>query len=200
MKRKQFCRGQSADGDALHPGRKAWPLTTEVQSDAPHVFGPISDLTTVAFNLLILPVVWRFHRRLARTAGTRTLWWVLAAMSIAGAIGSTLLVLRVLDFAIATSLSIGAIVVQAVWYILANRLLLKLDGYSRGLGRYGIATGASLLVGMAIIAIGLLLPTAAQAPFWIIGVALGLFGWVSAPVWFFCAGLRLRRGVLRSAE
>lgn len=163
----------------------------EVNSNAPHVFGPISDLTTSAFNLLLLPVVWRFSQLLK----TRVLWWIVVVASVAGAIASALLVMKVLDFAVATSASMAAIVAQAVWFLFANRAFLKIEGFPTGLGRYGLATGIALLSGMAVIAIGLLLPSTAQAPFWIVGVALGLFGWVSMPIWYLLAGARLRRGL-----
>ncbi|MCY7299759.1 MAG: hypothetical protein LH616_11175, partial [Ilumatobacteraceae bacterium] len=72
----------------------------------------------------------------------------------------------------------------------------RLRVYLMGLGRYGIVIGASLVIGVAIITIGLSLPPGAQPPFWIVGGVLGPFGCLSAPVWCLLAGLRLRTGLI----
>lgn len=149
----------------------------------PSMFGPISELTAAEFNLLILPVLWRFA--------------LLA--SVVGTLGSTLLVFDAIDFAVASALSIVAIVVQALWLVLANRLLRRIDGYPRGLGAFAIAAGVALLGGLAIIAIGLLLQPGAETPFWTLGVAVGLLGWVSLPIWFLLAGVSLRGGLVPGA-
>lgn len=158
-------------------------------------FGQISHLTAAEFNLLILPVLWRFALLLESP-----LWWpVVLLASLAGTLGSTLLLFDAIDFAVAAALSIFAIVVQALWLILANRLLRRIDGYPRELGALAIAAGAALLGGMAIIAIGFLLQPGVENPFWTLGVAVGLLGWVSMPIWFLLAGVSLRGGVVPGA-
>ncbi|TFB52841.1 hypothetical protein [Cryobacterium tagatosivorans] len=117
-----------------------------------------------------------------------------AARERRSALGSTLLVFDAIDFAIATALSVIAIVVQAFWLVLANRLLCRVDGYPRGLGAFAIVGGVALLAGMALVGIGLVLQPGVETPLWFLGVAVGLFGWVSMPVWFLLVAVSLRGG------
>jgi len=161
-----------------------------VKPDSPATAAGLTD-RRVAF----LPVSWRFALLLESP-----LWWraVLLA-SVVGTLGSTLLVFDAIDFAVASALSIVAIVVQALWLVLANRLLRRIDGYPHGLGTFAIAAGAALLGGLAIIAIGLLLQPGTETPFWTLGVAVGLLGWVSLPIWFLLAGVSLRGGLVPGA-
>lgn len=159
------------------------------------LFGPISELTAAEFNLLVLPVFWRFALLLESA-----LWWrVVLLASVAGALGSALLVFDAIDFAVATAVSILAVVGQAFWLILANRLLRRIDGYPRGLGTFAIVSGAALLAGVAIIALGLVLQPGVVTGFWTLGVAVGLLGWVSMPIWFLLAGVSLRGGLVPGA-
>lgn len=167
------------------------------ESDAagPRVFRQISELTAAEFNLLILPVLWRFARLLESP-----LWWrVVLLACLTGMLASTLLLFDAIDFASAAALSIVALTVQALWLILAHRLLGRIDGYPRGLGTFAIAAGAALLGGLTIIAIGLFLQPGTESPFWTLGVALGLLGWVSLPIWFLLAGVSLRTGLVPEA-
>ena len=71
--------------------------------------------------------------------------------------------------------------------------------YPRGLGTFAIAAGAALLGGLTTIAIGLFLQPGTESPFWTLGVALGVLGWVSLPIWFLLAGVSLRTGLVPEA-
>ena len=122
----------------------------EVPKNGPFIFGTINDATGGVFNLVIIPVVVQVHRRLRRTPGSETAKWVVIIASGAGAASSFLLVFKRLDFTVSTGISVGAMTVQAAWFLLANRALLKAGGYPRDLARLGQFIGGALLAALPV--------------------------------------------------
>ena len=165
----------------------------EVPKNGPFIFGTINDATGGVFNLVAIPVVVQVHRRLRRTPGSETAKWVVIIASGAGAASSFLLVFKKLDFTVSTGISVGAMTVQAAWFLLANRALLKTGGYPRDLARLGQFIGGALLAALPVAGVAVV----GRAPKWFrwgiggAGIAVGAAAWAAWPYWYFLAGRHL---------
>jgi hypothetical protein len=165
----------------------------EVPKNGPYVFGTINDATGGVFQLVIIPVIVQVHRRLRRTPGSEAAKWLVIAACGAGSASSFLLVAKKLDFNVSTGISVGAMVVQAGWFLLAHRALLKSGGYPRDLAKLGQFIGGALVVALPLAALTALEP----APAWIrrgiggAGIAVGATAWVAWPYWYFLAARHL---------
>ncbi|MEJ1180558.1 MULTISPECIES: hypothetical protein [unclassified Pseudarthrobacter] len=165
----------------------------EVPKNGPFIFGTINDATGGVFNLVIIPVVVQVHRRLRRTPGSETAKWVVIIASGAGAASSFLLVFKKLDFTVSTGISVGAMTVQAAWFLLANRALLKTGGYPRDLARLGQFIGGALLAALPVAGVTVV----GRAPKWFrwgiggAGIAVGAAAWAAWPYWYFLAARHL---------
>jgi hypothetical protein len=161
---------------------------TEITTDGPFIWGPIGDVATVIYNLLILPVLWRISILVSKV-----IWWIIFAFTIVVVVCTALMILGSMPFGIATGFLLVGILAQAVWFVLINRLLLKRENYPVRFGWFGLSAGAAVLIGFAIFEWGLILPQFIQ-PLSIVGVTVGVIGWLSMPIWFLLAGGKLRRG------
>ncbi len=165
----------------------------EVPKKGPYIFGTINDATGGVFNLVIIPVVVQVHRRLRSTPGSDAAMWLVVAASVAGSASSFLLVFRKLDFPVSTGISVGAMVIQAAWFLLANGSLQKTVGYPRDLARLGHFIGGALVAALPVAG----LAAVEQAPAWIrwgiggAGIVLGAAAWVAWPYSYFLAGRHL---------
>lgn len=165
----------------------------EVPKDGPYIFGTINDATGGVFNLVIIPVVVQVHRRLHRTPGSDAALWLVVAASGAGAASSFLLVFKKLDFTVSTGISVGAMMVQAAWFLLANRSLKETAGYPRDLAKLGQFIGGAVLAALPVAGLAAI----EQAPTWIrwgvggIGIAVGASAWLAWPYWYFRAARHL---------
>ena len=165
----------------------------EVPKNGPYVFGTINDATGAVFNVVIIPVILQVHRRLRRTRGSEAGKWLVVTACAAGSASSFLLVFKQLDFNTSTAISIGALVVQAAWFLQAHRALLKAGGYPRGLAKLGKFIGGALVVALPLAGLAVV----EQAPLWIrwgvggAGVALGAAAWIGMSYWCFLAGRHL---------
>jgi hypothetical protein len=173
----------------------------EVPKNGPYVFGTINDATGGVFNLVVIPVIVQVHRHLRRTSGSEAAKWLVVAASGAGSASSFLLVAKKLDFKVSTGITVGAMVVQAGWFLLAHRSLLKSGGYPRGLARLGQSIGGALVVALPVAA----LAAVEQAPAWIrwgiggAGIAVGATAWVAWPYWYFLAARHLSHATAEDA-
>ncbi|MBT2533880.1 hypothetical protein J7E83_17470 [Arthrobacter sp. ISL-48] len=165
----------------------------EVPRNGPYIFGTINDATGGVFSVVIIPVIVQVHRRLPRTPGSEAGKWLVVTACASGSASSFLLVFKQLDFKTSTAISVGAMIVQAAWFLLAHRALSKASGYPRGLAKLGKTIGGALVVALPLVG----LAVAEQAPAWIrwgvggAGVALGAAAWVAWPYWYFLAGRHL---------
>ncbi|WP_426998150.1 hypothetical protein [Pseudarthrobacter sp. N5] len=165
----------------------------EVPKNGPYVFGTINDATGGLFNLIVIPVIIQVHRRLNRTPLSQAGQWVVVAACAAGSASSFLLVFKQLDFGTSTGISVGAIIIQGVWFLLVHRRLLKTGGYPQGLARLGRFIGGAMLVALPLAGVTVV----EQSPGWLrrgvggAGVALGAAAWLAWPYWYFLAGRHL---------
>jgi hypothetical protein len=82
------------------------------------------------------------------------------------------------------------------WASIANHRLLRRGAYPRLLGRIGRAAGLAVLVGAAVVGLGLVawsVPVLRYALLAVGGI-VGLIGYLAWPVWFALAGRRLTPG------
>jgi hypothetical protein len=83
--------------------------------------------------------------------------------------------------------------VQAGWFLLAHRSLLKSGGYPRDLARLGQAIGGAVVAGLPAAA----LAAGKKAPTWIrwgvggAGIVVGSAAWVAWPFWYLLAARHL---------
>src|SRR4029453_4245556 len=142
----------------------------EVPKGGPFVFGAINDATGAVFNVLVIPVILQVHKRLPKAPWTEPLKWVTVAACAAGATSSALLVLKVLDFEPSTAVSVAAIVIQGVWFLMANNKLLHVEDYPKVLAKLGRFIGGALLIGLPVAGLGFLLP----GPEWLRYAVMGV--------------------------
>lgn len=164
---------------------------SEITTDGPFLWGPIGDVTTVLYNLLILPVLWRLS-----VPVSRVLWWIVLVFSLTAAVCGTLFIFSIMTFGMSTAFTIVALIVQAVWLVLVNRLWLRKDEFPQRFGRFGQLAGAAVLIGFAVFEWGLVLPQFRDV-FSVVGLTIGGLGWVCMPIWLLLAGGHVRRGLPR---
>ncbi|QGF22862.1 hypothetical protein [Raineyella fluvialis] len=120
-----------------------------------------------------------------------TIGRVLVAMaSVAGALGSFLLVTHVIGFVPGTALAMAGLVAQAIWLALVPRRIARAGLITRRMGRVATWLGWAFLGGLAIVLAGFAdpVPTLRWALF-IAGGVVGLLGWVGAPIWYLLLGV-----------
>lgn len=177
-------------------------FAVEVPRGGPYVFGAINDATGAVFNVLVIPVILQVHRRVPPAKWTESLKWITVSACAAGAVSSTLLVLRVLDFNSSTAVSIAAITLQGAWFLLAHKRLGKVQSYPRSLSRTGRWIGGAMLLGLPVAAGGYAVP----GPEWLrmalmgVGTAAAAAAWAAWPFWYFGAGRYLGHALRRGAS
>lgn len=165
----------------------------EVPKQGPYIFGTINDVTGGIFHLISIPVIVQVHRRLRRTPGSDAAIWLVIAASAAGSTSSFLLVFKKLDFTASTGISIGAMAVQAGWFLVAHRALVKSGEYPRDLAKLGQAIGGAVVAALPVAG----LAAVEKAPAWIrwgvggAGIAAGAAAWVAWPYWYLRAARHL---------
>ncbi|MET4618764.1 hypothetical protein ABIE18_000187 [Arthrobacter sp. 2762] len=162
----------------------------EVPKGGPFVFGAINDATGAVFNVLVIPVILQVHKRLPQAPWTEPLKWVTVAACAAGATSSALLVLKIMGFESSTAISVAAIVIQGLWFLVAHNKLLHVEDYPKGLAKLGRFIGGALLIGLPVAGLGFLIP----GPEWLrwavmgVGFVAGASSWAAWPYWYFKAG------------
>lgn len=162
----------------------------EIRSDGLHVFGPLSDIGTVAWDLLLVPLILGLSRSVLIAPVERLATTVVAALSIIGSISSALLVADVLPFGISTSVSIVTILAQSYWLYLFSRRLRSVEGWSPATVRLGLLIPVGQIIGASVFAGSLLFGwmSTPQLVIMIIGLVPGLVSWAAWPVWFTLLG------------
>jgi hypothetical protein len=154
-----------------------------------HVFGPLSDVLSVTWNVLLIALVVAF-----RPAGVP--WALLVGTVVAcaaGALASMLLVVGVLPFAASTSVSVAALVVQSMWLLVLGRRLREIPGWV-GVARLGRYIGKGVLVGLPVFAASLLFSwgSGPQVVIMVVAIIPGFAAWVGWPFWALAVGRHAR--------
>ncbi len=168
--------------------------SVDLRTGSQHGFGPLSDIGTVAWNGLLLPVLVGFRPVLAQGRLTNLLVLATALTAVVSALASAGLVAEVLAFEVATPLSVLAVLTQSAWlYVLSRRL--QGTSWPLGLVRLGTWGPVAQGFGAAAFAVSLLFgwETTPQLAIMAIGIAPGLLSWLSWPVWFLAAAAALTR-------
>jgi hypothetical protein len=128
-------------------------FSLESTSTAPHVFGPISDLTTSVFDLLFLPVIVFFIHSAARSRGAVVFGWVTVGATATGAINSAMLVFDLVPDAVSLGITLGVIAIQAVWFVWLGIAARGTGILPRRLGTFALVFGIVMLVALVAVAI-----------------------------------------------
>ncbi len=158
---------------------------TELDKPEPRVFGPMSDIATVVWCSLFVVFAVALGRPYLTSRPARLLLWLTVGISAAGAFSSLLLVVRVLPFGVATSISILGVLIQAGWLYAACQAIERRNALPRRLTSYGKLMGAGVGAGVVLFAVSipfgwLSMP---QLVIMVLGLIPGLFGWLSWPIW-----------------
>ena len=166
----------------------------ELRTGGRHLFGPLSDVGTVGWDLLLVVVVGGLRPVLGPGPRAGVLVLVTVVVSVAGAVASALLTVGALGFEVASATAVVAILVQSLWL---HRLSRGLRGttWSAGVVRLGRWAPVAQAVGAAVVLLSLALPwgSAPQVAVLVAGVALGLPAWAAWPVWFVLAAREVGR-------
>ena len=135
----------------------------EMDSVGAHVFGPLSDLGTPVWNLLLVPLLLTFYPLLKVTLFGRALTAITIVLAVAGAGSSALLVTKTLTFAISTPITVLGVLVQGLWLFTLTMRLRAVPGWPRWVLRLGLFIPVAQAIGAAFV-----------------GISLG-FGWGSVP-------------------
>lgn len=164
----------------------------ELTEPPPHVFGPLSDITGAAWNLLLVPLVIGIGSGVLPVAACQRILVVTAAASGVAAVGSALLVVRVLPFEMSTAISVAALMVQAGWLVAVGAGLRRSPGWQL-LGRGGRAIGIGTWAGAILFAASLPFGwgSPAQVVVMVAGLVPGLLAWMLWPAWVFLLARRL---------
>lgn len=166
----------------------------DLRTGAEHGFGPLSDIGTVAWNVLLLPLLVGFRAVLGPQRPADLLGAATALVCVAGAGASALLVAEVAPFEVATAVAVLAVLVQSLWlHVLSRRL--RGTGWPVWLLRLGFWGPVAQGFGALAFAVSLLVDwgSTPQLVIMAVGVAPGLLSWLGWPVWFLGAAAALSR-------
>jgi hypothetical protein len=165
----------------------------EVPTNGPFYFGTTNDFLSGVQNLLLALLIFYVSRGAATSAASRAFVQVAAWGTVASAISSFLLVLRLLSFDISTAVSTVVIILQAAWMLWLNTRLRAATDFPHGVSRFGQVIGGGLLLGIVLVGVAMLLPALStpQVILFGAGVIVGGGLWVAWPVWYFLLGRHL---------
>jgi hypothetical protein len=162
----------------------------EIDSVGGHVFGPLSDLGTPVWNLLLIPLLLTFYPLLKVTRLGRALTAVTVVLAVAGAASSALLVTKTLTFAISTPVTVLGVLVQGLWLFALTRRLKAVPGWPRRVVRLGllIPAGQAIAAALVGISLGFGWGSVPQIAVMAIGLVAGVPAWAAWPVWVLLVG------------
>jgi hypothetical protein len=167
----------------------------EMDSVGAHVFGPLSDLGTPVWNLLLVPLLLTFYPLLKVTLFGRALTAITIVLAVAGAGSSALLVTKTLTFAISTPITILGVLVQGLWLFTLTMRLRAVPAWPRWILRLGLFIPVAQAIGAAFVGISLGFGwgSVPQVAIMAIGLVAGVPAWAAWPVWFLLIGRFLAR-------
>jgi hypothetical protein len=162
----------------------------EMDSVGAHVFGPLSDLGTPVWNLLLVPLLLTFYPLLKVTLFGRALTAITVVLAVAGAGSSALLVTKTLTFAISTPITVLGVLVQGLWLFTLTMRLRAVPGWPRWVLRLGLFIPVAQAIGAAFVGISLGFGwgSVPQVAIMAIGLVAGVPAWAAWPVWFLLSG------------
>lgn len=165
----------------------------ELPAGATHVFGPVSDLTTSLWNILVVPLVVASAPVLSRRSG-RVLVLVTAVLSVGGAAMSMLLVTDTVNFGVATPVSVLAVLAQGAWAY-GICLVWRRMGGPTGVTTLGRLVGVGVGVGALLVGVSFAFSWMSLPQLVVMGLGLvpGVLAWASWPIWFCLVGRAAQR-------
>jgi hypothetical protein len=131
----------------------------------------------------MFPAGWYLGRGLPARRWVRSAQWAGVAAMLALAVSGMALVLGLASFEASTTASIAAWTVLCGWLVVVNR---DKDVVRRRTARLGRRSGAAMLAGELIAAVGLALPAMSPPQVVVLGAAAvpGVLGFLGIPLWW----------------
>jgi hypothetical protein len=155
-------------------------------------FGPLSDVIAVVEGIAIVPLVWALSRKFLISRGGRVLAVTMIALSLIAAIGTALMIVEVLSFAVSTGISVAAYLLQIAWlFVVVSHWRSTRAG--TGLVRLSLFICWASVFGVVLLATSLAFGwgTATQGSIMIVGLVPAVAAYASWAVWFTLVALQL---------
>jgi hypothetical protein len=168
----------------------------EVPLNGPYLFGRTYDVLFAVSSVLSVFLIAHLGGKVKGSAGLRAVGLLVSVVLLAAAVSLVLLAVRSLNVWVAVPIAIGAVFLHGGWMFWANRRLGAEGYFPRLLSAWGWLTGAGLMIGLVIGAVGIVaLPPLTIPQLLVLGLGIFLAGgiWVAWPVWYLMLGARLRK-------
>ena len=162
-----------------------------------HVFGPLSDIGTVGWDLLFVPLAWGLGRSLFAAGAGRAVTIGVVMVSLCGAVSSALLVAKALSFGPSTTVSVLAVLSQSLWLYMVSGRLREDPSWGSSLVRLGLLMSIGQAFGAVLFGISLIFGWGSwpQLTIMLVGLVPGVLAWAAWPVWFALVARRLQISV-----
>jgi hypothetical protein len=167
----------------------------EVPLNGPYVFGRTYDVLFAVGSVLSVFLIAHLGGKAKGSTGLRVVGLLVSVVLIAAAVALVLLALGVIGVWASVPLAVAAMFLHGAWMFWANRTLGARGVFPRLLSAWGWLTGAGLMIGLVIGAVGIILPPLTVAQLLVLGLGIFIAGgvWVVWPIWYLMLGARLRK-------
>jgi hypothetical protein len=166
----------------------------EVPMNGPYVFGRTYGVLFAIGSVLSVVLITHLSGKVKSSTGVRVVGVLACAALLAAAVALAMLALGLAAVSITVPLAVAAMFLHGAWMLWANRRL-GADGVFPGLlSVWGWVTGAALVLGLVIAAVGVILPRLTIAQLLVLGLGIFIAGgvWLVWPIWYVMLGSRLR--------
>ncbi|MGO4690647.1 hypothetical protein [Glaciibacter sp. 2TAF33] len=167
----------------------------EVPLNGPYIFGRTYDVLFAVSSVLAVFLIAHLDGKVKGSAGLRIVGLLASVVLLAAAVALVLLALGVVGVWVSVPLAVAAMFLHGVWMFWVNRRLGADGIFSRLLSTWGRLTGAGLMIGLVIGAVGIILPPLTIPQLLVLGLGIFVAGgvWAAWPVWYLMLGARLRK-------
>jgi hypothetical protein len=166
----------------------------EVPMNGPYVYGRTYSALFAIGSVLSVVLITHLSGKVKSSTGVRVVGFLACAVLLAAAVALVMLTLGLAEVRIAVPLAVAAMFLHGAWMLWANRRLGADGVFPRLLSVWGWVTGAALMVGLVIGAVGVVLPRLTIAQLLVLGLGIFIAGgvWLVWPIWYVMVGARLR--------
>jgi hypothetical protein len=166
----------------------------EVPMNGPYVFGRIYGVLFAISSVLAVVLITHLSGKVRGSTGVRVIGLLACAVLLAAAVAVVMLALGGADVWVSVPIAVAAMLLHGGWMVWVNRRLGADGVFPRQLSVWGWLTGAALMLGLVIGAVGIILPRLTIAQLLALGLGIFIAGgvWLVWPVWYVMLGARLR--------
>jgi hypothetical protein len=168
----------------------------EVPLNGPYTLGRSYDVLFAISSVLTVFLIAHVGGKIKGSQGLRAFGVVVCVALVTAAVSLVLLALHVLDIWIAVPIAVVAVFLHGGWMYVTNRRLGQDGTFPRTLSAWGWLTGAGLMIGLAIGALGIVaVPPLTIPQLLVLGLGVFIAGgvWLVWPIWYVMLGVRLRK-------